>query len=135
MNLNVILSAITFLLLAFNTEEKVKLHGEFKDFPIEILDGEEVILKFNIQNVSEADLPEDSFRYELWVNGEMKSLDNITPAIPSGHIMTYTKENNQFHFKAKKGVEYIIQAKIIPKKLGVKYGLESQVIEKRIKVS
>jgi len=131
MNIKVLLIiAITFFLC-----EKVILHGEFHDLPLKIKNGEEVTLKFVIKNVSDTDLPENAFRYELWVNGEMKSLDNFTPVIPSGNVMTYTKEDGHYHFKAESGTDYLVQVKIIPKKIGEMYGLKNQIIEKRLKVS
>jgi len=131
MNIKVFLiMAITFFL-----SEKVILQGEFQNFPITIKNGEEVNLKFVIKNVSDTDLPEDAFRYELWINGEMKSLDNFTPSIPSGNVMTYSKEDGHYHFKAKTGTDYLIQVKIIPKKIGEVHGLKNQIIEKKIKVS
>lgn len=74
--------------------------------------GKPVILEIKVSNISQIVCPESAYKFTLFVNDKLISLDNNTSELMPNESITYTKKAGSFHFIAHQDSSYCISAKI-----------------------
>lgn len=96
-----------------NNSDKVDLEITMEPVKTEKLkNGDRVTLEFMVKNISEVECPENSYKFTLFINNELVSLDNKTPKLLPQETVTYSKQSPNHHFIFHKDSSYHIVAKI-----------------------
>lgn len=79
-------------------------------------DGKSVMLEIKVTNISKTICPEKAYKFTLFINDKLVSLDNNSSELKSQETITYKKNNGSYHFVAHKDSSYNISAKVDIKK-------------------
>lgn len=96
-----------------NNSDKVDLEITMEPVKTEKLkNGDRVTLKLLVKNISDLSCPENAYKFTLFINNKLVSLDNKTPQVLPQETITYTKQSPKHHFIFHKDSSYHIVAKI-----------------------
>ncbi|WP_075349820.1 hypothetical protein [Algoriphagus marinus] len=105
-----IMSIVSCLVTSSNSFDlKIAMDALTKE---ELKDGSPVILKIRVMNLSKNTCPENAYKFTLFINDKLVSLDRKPTELLPQNSITYTKELGSYHFIAHKDSTYKISAKI-----------------------
>jgi hypothetical protein len=91
---------------------------EIRNFSISpdvLVKGSEILISFEVYNPGPVDLPKDSFKMEVKINGKLVSLDNDTNPLKSKYKQMYSKERGKYHYLVSDEKEMIVEIILSPK--------------------
>lgn len=115
------------MLSLFNTTETKTIDLRLESYVInknKFNVGDGVLLSFKVTNHSDEKIPNDTYRMEVLVNGELSSLDNLPDTIDVGGFVEYTKVKGKFHYFVSPNDKEVQVEIVITPKNGYKFKSE-----------
>jgi len=110
----IILILSLFVISIISNPQKLEIRN-FDISPELLKKGSKVLISFEVFNPGPKDLPQNSFKMEVKINGKLVSLDDDTNPLKSKHKQPYSKEPGKYHFLISEENQIVVEIILTPK--------------------